>query len=125
MIVIDGTSVQKRKHKLVTCKCDFCEKEFLLSEIRATKQKVHFCDKNCFKQGAKKGGKFDELLRQSNLEKYGVENPSQREDIKQLKKQTCLKNYGVENPNQSHEIRERTKATNIQRYGTENPYKAI
>jgi hypothetical protein len=77
----NGIFIQKRKHKLITCKCDFCDKEFLLSEVRALNQKVHFCNKICFKQGAKKGGKFNELLCKTNLEKYGVENCSQRNEI--------------------------------------------
>ena len=33
-----------------------------------------------------------------NLERYGVENVSQNDIIKNKKKKTCLKNYGVDNP---------------------------
>ena len=35
------------------------------------------------------------------LEKYGVTNPSQADEIKFKKEQTILKNYGVTNPNYS------------------------
>jgi hypothetical protein len=78
------------------------------------------------------------------LEKYGVENPSQSEDIKLIKtettqknygvdnpfqsklimdkaKETCLEKYGVENPTQSNTIKEKTKQTNLERYGTDYP----
>ena len=60
-------------------------------------------------------------LRKSCLEKYGVENPSQSEEIKEKKKRTTIEHYGVENPFQSEEIKEKIKQTNLQKYGVENP----
>ena len=35
------------------------------------------------------------------LKKYGVENASQNDDIKQKKIETCLKNFGTEYPAQN------------------------
>ena len=60
------------------------------------------------------------FLKKNNLEKYGVENVSQLQEIKERKKETCLKNYGVEFPAQSLEIQEKTKETNLEKYGVEN-----
>ena len=37
-----------------------------------------------------------EKKKQSYLKKYGVENPSQSNKIKEFKKQTCLEHFGVE-----------------------------
>jgi hypothetical protein len=60
-------------------------------------------------------------IKHTNMEKYGVENPSQNEGIKQLKKDTCLKNHGVEHPAQNEEIRTKMKNTNFERFGVEHP----
>jgi hypothetical protein len=56
-------------------------------------------------------------IKQKNLEKYGVENPSQSSEIKQKKIETSLKNYGVENPTQSEIIKQKSKQTNMKKYG--------
>ena len=56
-------------------------------------------------------------IKQKNLEKYGVENPSQSSEIKQKKIETSLKNYGVINPTQSEIIKQKSKQTNIEKYG--------
>ena len=37
------------------------------------------------------------------------------------KKQTCLNKYGVENPFQNNQIKEKIKQTNIIKYGVEHP----
>ena len=43
-------------------------------------------------------------MKKTILEKYGVENVSQIELIKEKKKETCLKNYGVDHPLKNKEI---------------------
>jgi hypothetical protein len=48
--------------------------------------------------------RIKEQIKETNVEKYGVENPSQNDEIKQKKIETCLKNYGVEHPMQNLEI---------------------
>ena len=62
-----------------------------------------------------------EKIKNTNKERYGTENPSQNLDIKEKKKQTSLKNYGTENPFQSPKIKEKIKNTNKERYGVEFP----
>lgn len=64
---------------------------------------------------------MEEKCKNTNKERYGVENPSQSEEIKSKKKQTCLKNHGVEWSLQSKDIREKGKKTSLQKYGVENP----
>lgn len=61
--------------------------------------------------------------KESNLKKYGVENVSQIETVKQKKIETLKKNFGVDNPSRSPEIMEKKKNTFIERYGVDNPYK--
>ena len=55
-------------------------------------------------------------MKQTNIKKFGVENPSQSEEIKKKKKETCLINHGVENPSQSEEIQQKKKDTCQKRY---------
>jgi hypothetical protein len=55
----------------------------------------------------------------TNLEKYGVENPSQSDEIKEKKIATCFKNHGVGCSLQSEEIKEKIKETNLEKYGVE------
>jgi len=52
--------------------------------------------------------------------KYGVENISQAQVVKDKKIATCLKNHGVEYPQQSKEIRAKSVQVNLERYGFEN-----
>ncbi|NDB84686.1 MAG: hypothetical protein EB127_18575, partial [Alphaproteobacteria bacterium] len=62
-----------------------------------------------------------EMAKKTCKEKYGVENPSQSDKIKEKKTKTTMDHYGVENPFQADEIKEQSKATNVIKYGVENP----
>lgn len=57
----------------------------------------------------------------TNIKKYGVENVSQLDDVKQKKSQTSFEKYGVDHSIASKEVREAIKATSMQRYGVEHP----
>ena len=46
-----------------------------------------------------------------NLQKYGVENPKQLEEIKQKARETCLKKYGYDNPMKNKQIKQKVKET--------------
>jgi len=61
-----------------------------------------------------------ERRKQTCLNKYGVENPSQAESIKEKKRQTTLSNYGVENPMQSQEVKQKLEKTMLDKYGVRN-----
>ena len=58
------------------------------------------------------------------LEKYGVENSMYLDSTKEKYKQTCLKRYGVEHPYQNEEIQEKTKEMWLSKYGVEHPWKS-
>ena len=60
-----------------------------------------------------------EKTRQTNLARYGVENPFQSEEIKEKIRRSNQERYGVDNPSQSAEIQDRVKKTNLERFGTE------
>ena len=61
-----------------------------------------------------------ELRKRTNLEKYGVENISQLQSIKDKKEQRALEKYGCKNVSQSKAIKDKIKQTNLERYGVEN-----
>ena len=59
----------------------------------------------------------------TNLEKYGSENPSSSDIIKNKRKETVKSKYGVDNVFQNEEVKEKIKSTNIEKYGVDNPNK--
>ena len=59
-------------------------------------------------------------IRNTCLEKYGVEHYFQDKDVIEKRKQTWLDNYGCENPNKSKEVMEKRKKTNLEKYGVEH-----
>lgn len=62
-----------------------------------------------------------EKKRQKSLEKYGVDCVLQSEEIKKKIKETNMELYGAENVFGSEEIKEKIRSTNIDRYGVEYP----
>ena len=56
--------------------------------------------------------KANKKRKQTCLEKYGVENVHQSQEIKEKCKQTCLEKYGVDNPAKDEAIKQKTKETN-------------
>ena len=60
-------------------------------------------------------------VKQTSLDRYGVDNPMKSEIIKEKLKNTNLERYGVESPFQSDVIKEKIKKTNLERYGVEMP----
>ena len=85
----------------VLCKCN---KEY---SVRINDVKFGYSCKECGK----------EKVRNTNLERYGVENPFLNEEIKEKVRNTNLERYGVENPFLNEEIKEKVRNTNLERYG--------
>lgn len=82
----------------------------------------------------------NEMRKQTNLERYGVENVNfaeetknkirssyhsksveERNIISEKKDNTMMEKHGVKVPLQSQKIRDKAKETNIRKYGVENP----
>ena len=57
--------------------------------------------------------------KETNLEKYGMENVYQSEEIKSKIKQTNLKSFGKEYNTQTDEFKDHCKKLNLERYGVE------
>ena len=63
-------------------------------------------------------------LKNTCLEKYGVDNVRKSKEIKDKIKSTNIEKYGFENVFQSEFIKDKIKTTNIEKYGVENIYQA-
>ena len=66
------------------------------------------------------GSRASETIRK----RYGVDNISQLDEIKEKKKATCRKNFGVDHPFQHQEIQAKVKKTVQKKYGVDNVSKA-
>ena len=98
---------------IINTKCDICgdEKEMKNSYYNQNCDRNNnlYCCTNC----------KSIITKKTNLEKYGVENVSQSEKIKEKKKETNIKNWGVENVFQSEKIKDISKETKKEKYGNE------
>ena len=59
-------------------------------------------------------------IKNTCLEKYGVENAAKSKIIKEKSKQTCLEKYGVEFTTQTIIMKEKSKQTCLEKYGVEH-----
>lgn len=104
------TKLQKycsTKHKI---KCSVCGKDFNKESRSLIGQTFHVCNNEKCKL---------EKRKRTNLEKYGVENPIQLEEIRKKMEQTNVEKYGFKYPLQNKEILNKLKETNLKRYGFE------
>ena len=62
-------------------------------------------------------------VKQTNLERYGVENPLQSQEVQAKVKQTNLERYGVENVFSNADIQKDARDTRLQKYGTAVPFR--
>lgn len=65
---------------------------------------------------------FTEQQKEIFLERYGVKNPSQLDDVKEKKKQTTMNNYGVEHHMYSDEIKNMMIENSLKKYGVKYPF---
>lgn len=97
----------------ITYICDYCKNEYEIQyKVYIRKLEKSAIKKDCCNscQSIK--------TKESNLLKYGVENPNQRVEVREKTKHTNLERYGFEYPSQSLEVKNRTIQTNINKYGT-------
>ena len=62
-----------------------------------------------------------ENTKKSNLEKYGVENISQIQSIKDKKEKTCIEKFGASTNLKTKETKDKIKNTNRNKFGTDYP----
>ena len=128
------------KRTKVECVCDYCNESFERTKNNLERSHKHLrkdsCDKKeCIQKKKKEifnikygcdnpfqSDKIKQKIINSNLEKYGVANPTQNEEIRNKQKRTCMAKYGTENPFQSDAIKEKIKQQNLLLYGVENNF---
>lgn len=93
--------------------CEVCDKNAKFISIKKGYSK--YCSVGCSNRSISHKNK----VKQTNLERYGVENPTQSREILNRIQQTNLERYGAINPSQSKDIQKKIKQTNLERYGVE------
>lgn len=129
-------ALYRLKYNISECpKCKFCGKQ-----LQWTPKKGYqtYCSKKCqcadiqdkLVQGtiAKYGisciFQDRDKIKQSILDKYGVDNVMKLDYFKEKSKETCRKRFGVDYPSQSQQILNNTKQKFIEKYGVDNPAKS-
>jgi hypothetical protein len=114
MILSNILNIDKKSDIIIDVQCDNCS------------LKCNIKYKNYLRNGNKDGLYVCKTCKtkNTNLLKYGVENPSQSKIIKEKKKNTLIKNYGVEHQSKSSIIKEKKKKTNLENWGVENPFQS-
>ena len=84
---------------------------------------AYFCSNAC-RRSPKGHEIWQENLKKSVNEKYGVDNVSQLTSTREKVRATNLERFGVENVSQSNVVKEKIKNTNLERYGETNPAKS-
>lgn len=109
-ISVDVKDLQFGTGVKVNVKCDICGLE---NKIYLQKYNM-----NVKRQGFYTCIKCSNIKRKNtNKEKYNVDNISQSNQIKKKKKITTLINYGVENPSQNDKIKNKKCETMLKNYG--------
>ena len=121
---------------MIEVKCDYCNcvyktKYYIWLKLKEKANNKDCChNPQCTGQKSKEsleqkyGDNIDEFFynrtkkaKQTNLEKYGCENPFQNEEIKNKIKETNIEKYGVPVPTQNPDIRRKGIETCIKKYG--------
>jgi hypothetical protein len=115
VVSIDVFDLPNNSGVKIKAKCDICEKEKDISlnnyNINTKNSTIYYaCSRKCAEQKNK----------DTILDKYGVDNISNMQIIKDKKIKTCLVNFGVEYPQQSNYIFNKSKKTKLEKYGDEN-----
>lgn len=117
----------------VTVKCDNCNKIFNTKYLNYKLKLSHYgkdlcktCvtkNSNIQKYGVDNVAKVKEIkekIVKTNLDKYGTKYGLSNNDIRNKIKNTCLNKYGVENVFQARHVKDKIKKTNLKKYGFEN-----
>jgi hypothetical protein len=99
---------------------DTCGSQSCSAKVRVETEKEMFNGKYRFQTN-----EFKNKARETNLDRYGVENAFQNEDIKNKQKATLQEKYGVDNISQLDAIQNKKIETSRQKYGTDYPWQTV
>ena len=112
-----GLFVKQDAHQITISDCIHCgkqltEKDVLLGHV--------FCSHYCQTQSEQR----KQSAKQTNIEKYGVDNPAKNKDVLEKRKQTCNEKYGADNVVQSDYFKQKAKDTLNEHYGVDTPFQS-
>lgn len=118
IIEIDYKDLPIYSREKIKMKCDYCGDEF----FRKFADHYRICNSDNYKMIPKDTCRKCTYQKQKEiyLQKYGVENQFQRDDVKEKIKQTFKEKYGVEYISQSKDIQHKIKQNNLLKYGVES-----
>lgn len=108
-----------RFHKQYIYECDECHNEFVKG--RCYTDKITFCCKECYIKSSR-SGIAKQQKEQHFLEKYGVTNPYGCREIIENRKKNLIEKYGVENVSQIQDVKDKKAQTFLEHYGTTNNF---
>ena len=102
--------------------CSYCGKEYV-AKSRSKTCSPECSRKSIMKTKLEKYGSTtynnSKKAKETTLERYGVENISQLQEIKDKKVKTFLEHYGTTHYAKTEERKEKVKQTNLEKFGTE------
>lgn len=110
IIVVPPEHLTSGAHIIVNVKCDICGK--IVQKKYKDYLKTHTYDTDSCKEC------YSEKIKMACLNKYGVENVFQLDEVKQKTKNTFMSTYGCDHPMHNDEIKQRLQETNLDKYGT-------
>ena len=137
---IDGETLSEKiylieKNKSFCKVC--CSKVKFLSYKRGYRE---YCSKSCSNNDQDLIGEKLQSYKKNNLKKYGVENPSMLDSVKdkislskekldynkidEKYKKTFIEKYGVDNPSKLNSVKKKKKETTIKNWGVDNPFQS-
>lgn len=108
--------VKKNIHTLTIPDCIHCSKQITQKDVWLGHK---FCCHYCQTQSEQR----KQSARETNLKKYGVDNPTKCKQVIDKRKKNCLEKYGVEHSTQVKEFQEKKKNTLLKNYGVDIPFK--
>lgn len=119
------------------CRCDVCGSP--CDKVpKLGKKRYHFCGRDCSNKAQRSGGLLSEQVKQTNIERLGVEYPLQSKDVQRRSEETIAKIYnksrtelmrdafkhknGVDNPSQLAGVVEKRRLTSLSKRGVECPW---
>ena len=112
-LLADYTNIFITRDTRILGKCILCENSFNKCLNKLHKQRNFGCE-TCAKIL-----KF-ERIKETMLQKYGVEYAAKSEVFKDKMKATSFEKYGVEHATQNNNVKNKIKVTHLERYGVHN-----
>lgn len=100
-----------------------CNDKKCINKIKS----INIINTNLNKYGVKNVSQCEDIIKkkkQINLDKYGTDYFFKTKEFKDKNKQTCLNKYGVQSYSQTEEYKEKYKNTCFDKYGVENSFQS-